>query len=97
MKTEKKMQDHINSCAGQAGFSFSFDNGKIINYQDNFKKIGDLPFAVYYDFETATGSVDFFDAKMYVVSYCMVIAFHPDLNLLRLYIYRGYDQNREQI
>ena len=97
MKTEKKMQDHINSCAGQAGFSFSFDNGKIINYQDNFKKIGDLPFAVYYDFETATGSVGFFDAKMYVVSYCMVIAFHPDLNLPRLYIYRGYDQNREQI
>ena len=60
MKTEKKMQDHINSCAGQAGFSFSFDNGKIINYQDNFKKIGDLPFAVYCDFETTTGNVVFF-------------------------------------
>ena len=36
MKTEKKMKEHITSCAGQAGFSFSFDNGKIINYQDNF-------------------------------------------------------------
>ena len=60
IKTEKKMQDHINSCAGQAGFSFSFDNGKIVNYQDNFKKMSDLPFAIYYDFETTTGSVVFF-------------------------------------
>ena len=27
----------------------------------------------------------------------MVIAFHPDLNLPRLYIYRGYDQNRADL
>ena len=63
MKTEKKMQEHVNSCSGQAGFSVSFDNGKIINYEDNFKKIGDLPFAIYYDFETTTGSVVFFMRK----------------------------------
>ena len=42
---------------------YSFDNGKIINYQDNFKKLGDLPLAVYYDFETTTGSVVFSNAK----------------------------------
>ena len=54
------MEKHISCCAGQAGFNFSFDNGKIINYQDNYKKIGDLPFAMYYDFETTTGSVVFF-------------------------------------
>ena len=97
MKTKKKMQEHTNCCAGQAGFNFMFDNGKIVNYQDNFKKIGDLPFAIYYDFETTTGSVLFFDAKMYVVSYCIIIAFHPDLNLPRLYIYRSYDQNRADL
>ena len=57
------MEKHISCCAGQAGFNFSFDNGKIINYQDNYKKIGDLPFAMYYYFETTTGSVVFFDAK----------------------------------
>ena len=76
---------------------YSFDNGKIINYQDNFKKLGDLPFAVYYDFETKTGSVVFSNAKMYVVSYCMIIAFHPDLNIPRLYIYRSYDQSDEDL
>ena len=86
------MKEHIDFCAGQAGFSFSFDNGKIINYQDNINKIGDFPFAVYYDFETTTGSAFFFDAKMYVVRYCMIIAVNPDVNLPRLYIYQSYDQ-----
>ena len=89
------MKHHINCCAGQA--DHSFDNGKILNYQDNFKKLGDHPFAVYYDFETTTGSVVFFDAKMYVVSYCMIIAFHPDLNIPCLYIYRFYDQSDEDL
>lgn len=91
------MQQHIATCAGQAGFSYSFDNGWVINYQDNYKKIGDLPFALYYDFETTTGSVLFFDAKMYVVSYCIVAAFHPDLELPRLYICRSYDQDHAQL
>ena len=97
MKPEKKIKEQIDSCAGQTGFSFSFDNGKIINYQDNFEKLGDLSFAIYYDFETTTGSVVFFDAKMYVVSYCMIIAFHPDLNLPQLYIYRSYDHFDEDL
>ena len=39
----------------------------------------------------------FFDAKMYVVSYCMIIAFHPDLNIPRLYIYRSYDQSHDDL
>lgn len=91
------MQQHIATCAGQAGFSYSSDNGWVINYQDNYKKIGDLPFALYYDFETTTGSVLFFDAKMYVVSYCIVAAFHPDLELPRLYICRSYDQDHAQL
>ena len=91
------MQEHTSCCAGQSGFSYSFDNDKIINYQDNFNKIGDLPFAIYYDFETTTGSTVFFDAKMYVVSYCIVVAFHPSLNLPHLFIYRAYDQTKEEL
>ena len=97
LKSEKRMQEHILSCAGQAGFNFSFDNGKIINYQDNFNKIGDLPFAIYYDFETTTGSAGFFYAKMYVISYCIVVVFHPDLNLPHMFIYRSYDQTEDDL
>ena len=56
IKSHKIMEEHIFCCAGQAGFNFSFDNGNIINYLNSFKKIGDLPFSVYYDFKTTTGS-----------------------------------------
>ena len=91
------MQKHLSVCAGKAGFTFSFDNGKIIDYQEHYKNLGDVPFSVYYDFETTTGSVAFFDAKVYVISYCIVIAFHPDLKLARLIIYRSYEQSTEKL
>ena len=97
VKSEKRMQEHALCCPGQAGFNYSFDNGKIINYQDNFNKIGDLPFSIYYDFETTIGSTVFFDAKMYVISYCIVVAFHPDLNLPHMFIYRAYDQTKSEL
>ena len=57
------MQEHISCCAGQAGFNFSFDIGKIINYQDNFNKTEDLPFSIYYNFETTSRSAVFFMGK----------------------------------
>ena len=91
------MQKHVSSCAGKASFTSTFDNGKVIDYQDHYKNLGDVPFSIYYDFETTTGSVVFFDAKMYVVSYCIIVAFHPDLNFPRLYIYRSYDQTQQQL
>ena len=97
IKSESKIEEHISTCSGQAGSNFTFDNGKIINYQDNFKKIGNLPFSVYYDFETTTSSVDFFYVKTYVISYCIIVAFHPDLNLPHWFIYRAYDQTKDEI
>ena len=97
VKAEKRMNEHVLCCTGHAGFNFKFDNCKIINYQENFKKMGHLPFAVYYDFETTTESAVFFDAKMYVISYCIIAAFHPDLNLPRIFIYRAYDQNKTDL
>ena len=91
------MEKHLSVCPGKAGFTFSFDNGKIVDYQDHYKNLGDLPFSIFYDFETTTGSVIFFDAKMYVVRYCMVVAFHPDLKIPRLMIFRSYDQNQNTL
>ena len=63
LKSKQKMEKHISSCSGRAGFNFVFDNGKIVDYQDNYKKIGDLPFIMYFDFETTTGSVFFMMQK----------------------------------
>ena len=91
------MEQHVLCCSGRAGIDYSFDNGTIINYQDNFSKIGDLPFTIYYDFETTTGSAIFYDAKMHIVSYCIIAAFHPDLKLPHVIIYRSFDQTKEEL
>ena len=91
------MKKHFFFCSGKAGFTFSFNNGKTIDYQDQYKNLGDVPFGIYYDFETTAGSIVFFDAKIFVVSYCMVAAFHPDLDLPRICIFRSYDQTHEQL
>ena len=42
------------------------------------------------------GSVVFFDAKMFVVRYCMVVAFHPELDIPRICVFRSYDQSADQ-
>ena len=87
------MKEHLSCCAGKAGFTFSFDNGKVIDYQDHYSNLSDVPFSIYFDFETTTGNVVFFDAKMYIVSYSIIVAFHPDLSLPRINIFRSYNQS----
>ena len=95
-KTKDALSKHIKCCAGQSGCTYEFDNS-IVNYQENFNKIGDLPFAIYYDFETTTGSGIFHDAKMYIVSYCIVVGFHPDLKIPHMVIYRSFDQSLAEV
>ena len=34
---------------------------------------------------------------MYVVSYCIIAAFHPDLNLPRVCIYKSFNQPPEKL
>ena len=49
------MKKHLSVCSAKEGISYTFDNGQILNYQDNSKYLGDLAFTVYFDFETTTG------------------------------------------
>ena len=80
------------------GITYAFDNGQILNYQDNFKYLGDLPFTVYFDFETTTGGNSvFFYSSMYVIGYCQIYSFYPSLNLDKIVIFRSYQQIAEQI
>ena len=34
---------------------------------------------------------------MYVISYCMIVAFHPSLNLPHMFLYRAYDQTKYEL
>ena len=57
------MEKHKKVCAAKEGIIYTFDNGKKISFQDNFKFLGDVPFIVYFDFETTAGDFVFCDPK----------------------------------
>ena len=96
-KNDDAMKNHLSICGVKEGITCSFDNGQILDYQDNFKDQGDLPFSVYFDFETTTGNAVFFDPKMYVVIYCQIYTLHQSLNLEKIVIYRSFQQTLSQI
>lgn len=76
---------------------YTFDNGKIISFQGNFKFLRDFPVTVYFDFETTTGDVVFFDPKMFAMSYCQIYSFHRSLNLDKIVISRSFQQSPDEI
>ena len=59
--------------------------------------MGDLPFTVYFDFETTTGDSVLLDKKMYVISYSQVYTFHPKLKLPKIAVFRSFQQNYDEI
>ena len=84
-------------CASKEGITYSFNNGQITSFQSNFKYLGDVPFTVYFDFETTTGDTVFFDPKMFVVSYYQIYSFHLSLNFEKIAIFRSFQQSAEEI
>ena len=91
------MEKHNKVCAAKEGIIYTFDNRKIISFQDNFKFLGYVPFTVYFDFETTTDDVVFLDPKMFLVSYYQIYSFHPSLNLDKIVIFRRFQQSPEEI
>ena len=55
------MKKHLPICAAREGITYVFDKGQITTFQIKFKYLGNVPFTVYFDFETTTtgGSVFF--------------------------------------
>ena len=91
------LEKHTKVCASKEGIIYTFENGKIISFQDNLNFLGDVPFTVYFDFETTTGDGSFLDPKMFIVSYCQVYSFHPELNLDKIVKFRSFQQSPEEI
>ena len=91
-KNDDTMKKHLQVCTAKGDITYSFDNGQIITFQDNFKYLGDISFTVYFDFETTTGDSVFFDPKMFVVSYCQI-----HYNLDKIVIFRSFQQSAEEM
>ena len=96
-KNKEAMKKYLTTCTAREGITYSFDNGQIITFQDNFKYLADVPFTVYFDFETTTGDSVFFNSEMFVVSYCQIYSFHPSINLDKIVIYCSFQQTADKI
>ena len=59
--------------------------------------MGDFPFVVFFDFETTTGDSILHDSKMFVINYCQINAFHPDLKLDKIIIFHSFQQTEDEI
>ena len=96
----QKFERHLKQCSGKPGVIYNFTNQSLVLYEDNFKTKGDLPFCVYFGFETTAPTdicLDPEQKKMFVVSYIMIVAFHPALNLERVIIYRSFAHTFDQL
>lgn len=71
-RNNENMKKHTEVCSAKEGITYCFNNGEIISSQDNFKYLGDVPFTVFFDFETTTDNIAFFDLKIFAVSYCQI-------------------------
>ena len=62
--------------------------------------MGDLPFAIYFDFETTSGKKIYNfeeDCSLYPVSYSFVVVFHPCLNLVKIFVVRSFNHSFESL
>ena len=97
---ETRRKRHMENCSGRPGVVYNFNNQNLISYQDNFHAKGDVPFVIYFDFETTAPTDNCLDPeqkKMFVVSYVMIVAFHPELKLDRIIIQRSFVHSIEQL
>ena len=79
-----RFDSHIKYCSGRPGIKYK----------------GEIPLTAYADFETITPTDDYLDPEnrqMFAVSYAIIFAFHPDLNLERAIIERSFGHSLEDL
>ena len=97
---EARQKRHMENLSGKPGVVSNFNNQSLISYQDNFHNKGDIPFAIYFDFEATAPTDKYLDPEQktcFVVSYVMTVAFQPALKLDRIIIYRSFAHSLEQL
>ena len=91
---------HIENCTGVPGVVYNFNTKSLISLQDKFHVKVDLPFVLYFAFETTAPTDICFDPeqkKMFVVYNVLIVAFHPALNIKRIITQKSYAHSLEQL
>ena len=95
-----KYKQHIEHCSEVSGIVYSFNNQNLVTFEDNLGYKGDLPAVAYIDFETTAPTDNCFDFEqksMFVVSYLIIVAFHPKLKMDRVIIQHSFEHSLEKL
>ena len=90
----------MENCSGVPGIVYNFNNQNLVTFEDNFKSKGDLPFALYFDFETTSPTDNYFNpeqTKMLVVCYALIACFHPKLKIQKTIVKRSYTHSINEL
>ena len=90
----------MRNCTGKPGFIYNFQTRNLLTFEENLKFKRDVPLTTYIDFETTAPTDDYLDPesnKMNVISYVIILAFHPKLNLPRIIIERSFGHSFERL
>ena len=93
IKSKKQDIKNIKKCLGIPGIVYNFTNQNLVSFEGNIGSKGDLPLVANMNFETTAPSEIFLtqeQKKMFVVSYTLIFAFHPKLNLNRVIMQRSF-------
>ena len=95
-----RQKRHVENCSGIPGIVYNFSNQNLVTFEDNLKYKGDLQMVIYFDYETTTPTDNCFDPEqkeMFVVSYVMIVAFHPELELNRIIVERSFAHSFQKL
>ena len=96
---KSRLECHMKHCTGKPGFIYNFQTRNLLTFEENLQFKRDVPLMAYIDFETTAPTDDCLDPesnKMNVVSYVIILAFQPDLNLPRIIIERSFGHSLEK-
>ena len=100
-RQKNKKDHHSKVCSGKPGIVYNFCSQTLTSFEDNFDAKGDVPFAIYFDFETTSPTdsewLDPEDRKMFVMSYVIVVAFHPHFKFDRVLVQRSVCHPKEEL
>ena len=87
-------------CSGVPGIVYNFNYQNLVIFEANLGYKGNLPVVAYIDFETTAPTNSCFDTEqknMFVVSYVIILDFHPKLKMDRVVIQNSFGHSLEQL
>ena len=97
---KERFDRHLESCNGKPGFVYNFETQNLLTFEENLKLKHDIPLTAYIDFETTAPTDNMLDpelCKMNAVSYAIIFAFHPKLQMKRVIIERSFSHSLEKL